>query len=331
MKTIFSGLKPSGNFHLGNYLGAVKYWVKLQDQKDTRCMYCVVDSHAITVPQDPKVLRNQIREVAAIYIACGLKPNESILFQQSTVSEHAELGWVLNCVTPAGWMNKMTQFKDKSKKYGLDKVSMGLYDYPVLMAADILLYNTDFVPVGDDQKQHVEMTRDIAQAFNRRYNTDFFKLPEPLMQGNAVRAMSLKDGTSKMSKSDEDSMGCVYLMDDTDLIMKKFKRAKTDSIAEFTYDKEKRPEVANLLDMYSELSDEKVKDIIKRFNGLGFGKFKTELADLVIEKIVPIGEKAKKILKDGKYVEDALKWGNEQAKEIAEEKFKKVKQLVGLL
>jgi len=329
MKTVFSGIKPSGNLHLGNYLGAIKQWVGLQDKYN--CIFSVVDMHAITVPQKPEELRKTIKEIVAIYIACGIDPEKVILSQQSRISEHAELGWILNCITPVSWLDRMTQYKDKSKKYGKEKVGMGLYDYPVLMAADILLYHTDLVPVGDDQKQHVELTRDIAGAFNRRYNIEHFNLPECMRMGEATRVMSLKDGTKKMSKSDESGMGCVYLTDDRDLIAKKFKRAKTDSIAEFSYDKETRSEVTNLINIYSEFSGEKIEDILNRFNGQGFGKFKGELAGLVIENIAPIGDKIKELMKNPDYLEGILIEHSLRAKEIASENFKRVKEITGLI
>jgi len=329
MKTVFSGIKPSGNLHLGNYLGAIKQWVGLQDKYE--CIFSVVDMHAITVPQEPKELRRTIKEIAAIYIACGIDPEKVILSQQSRISEHAELGWILNCITPVSWLDRMTQYKDKSKKYGKDKIGMGLYDYPVLMAADILLYHTDLVPVGDDQKQHVELTRDIAGAFNRRYNVEHFKLPECMRTGKTTRVMSLRDGKSKMSKSDESGMGCIYLTDDRDTIAKKFKRAKTDSIAEFTYDKETRPEVTNLINIYSELSGENIESIIGKFDGQGFGKFKGELADLVIDKIAPIGDKIEELMKNQDYLEGILSKHSLKAKEIASKNFARVKEIVGLV
>lgn len=328
MKTVFSGIQPSGNMHIGNYLGAIKQWAGLQN--DYKAIFCVVDMHAITVPQDPAELKRMIREIAAVYIACGIDPEKALLFQQSRVSEHAELGWVLNCITPVSWLDRMTQFKDKSRKYGKESVSMGLYDYPVLMAGDILLYNTDLVPVGDDQKQHVEITRDIAGAFNRRYNREFFKLPEYMQIGKAARVMSLKDGRKKMSKSDESGMGCIYLTDDKDTIVKKIKRAKTDSDPEFVHDKEVRPEITNLLNIYAEFSGEEIDDLIDRFSGKGYGKFKQDLADLVVEKVCPIGNKIKDLMQNQDYLEGILKSHSLKAKKIASESFGKVKEIVGL-
>jgi tryptophanyl-tRNA synthetase len=289
----------------------------------------VVDLHAITVPQNPKELRDTIREIAIVYMACGIDPKKVILYQQSQVSEHAELGWVLNCVTPVGWMKRMTQFKDKSKKYGDENVSMGLFDYPVLMAADILLYDTDLVPVGDDQTQHVEIARDIANAFNSRFDSKCFKLPKAMIIKENARIMSLRDGTVKMSKSDESEQSCIYLMDSADEIAKKIKKAKTDSNPEFSYDKEARPEVTNLLNIYSSVTGEKIEDIINRYNGKGFGVFKNDLAEVVVEAIKPISEKIHDMKKNHDYVDAVLKDGSEKAKVIAEKKMKEVRKIVG--
>jgi tryptophanyl-tRNA synthetase len=328
MSIVFSGVQPSGKLHIGNYLGAIKNWVNLQ--KDNDCMFCVVDSHAITVPQDPEELRNMIREIAIVYMACGIDPDKSILYQQSRVSEHAELAWILNCVTPMSWMKRMTQFKDKSQKYGMENVSMGLFDYPVLMAADILLYDVDSVPVGEDQKQHVEITRDIAGAFNRQFNCEYFKLPEFSSLKTTTRIMSLKDGTKKMSKSDDSEQSCIYLTDSADEIVNKIKRAKTDSEVGVSYDKDGRPEITNLLNIYSAMSGEKVGDIVKQFEGSGFGDFKSALADVVIAGLKPISDKIAELSRDMGYVDSVLERNSEKARARAERRMKEIYKIVGM-
>ena len=327
-KVAFSGVKPSGVFHLGNYLGAVKNWLKIQEEY--KAFFAVMDLHALTVPQDPKELNNRIYEVLSIYLACGLNPEKSLLFKQSDISEHAELGWLLNCITPMGWAERMTQYKDKASKLSPNNITVGLFDYPILMAADILLYNTDIVPVGEDQKQHVELARDIAGAFNRRYKIDFFKLPMPLLQGKALRVMSLQDGRKKMSKSDESGLGCIYLTDDVDVMVKKIKKAKTDSLMTITYDKENRPEVANLLNIFSELSGETIENLIKIFDGKGFGNFKNELADVLVSKLSPISQEIKRLKENRNYLDEILLNGKDKAEIIAEATVSRVKQIMGL-
>ncbi|MFC1659064.1 tryptophan--tRNA ligase [Pseudomonadota bacterium] len=327
MGKVFSGIQPSGSLHLGNYLGAIKNWLPLQEQHD--CMFCVVDLHAITVPQNPKELKESIREIAIVYMACGIDPKKSILYQQSRVCEHSELAWIFNCITPVGWMRRMTQFKDKSKKYGDENVTMGLFDYPVLMAADILLYDTDLVPVGEDQTQHVEITRDIAIAFNTRFDNDYFKLPKVLSIKETTRIMSLRDGTKKMSKSDESEQSCIYLSDSPEEITKKIKRAKTDFDPEFIYDKKTHPEITNLLNIYSSLSGEKVNGIINRYNGKGFGVFKADLAEIVVESLKPISNKIDDLKKNVDFVDSVLNEGSIRAKEIAEVRVKEIKKIVG--
>jgi len=328
MSVVFSGIQPSGKLHLGNYLGAIKNWVGMQEKND--CMFCVVDSHAITVPQNPIDLKNRIREIAIVYIACGIDPEKSILYQQSRVSGHTELGWILNCVTPMSWLKRMTQFKDKSNKYGIEKVSMGLFDYPVLMASDILLYNVDVVPVGDDQKQHVELARDVAGAFNRQFNVEYFKLPEFYTIKNTTRIMSLKDGTKKMSKSDDSEQSCLYLTDSVDEIKQKIKRAKTDSIPTLSYDKENRPDITNLLNIYSALSEKSVENIISEFQGKGFGAFKESLADVVVESLDPITKKIKDLQKNLDYIDDILIKNSEKANKIAEKRMNEVYKIIGM-
>lgn len=251
MKRVLSGVQPTGNLHLGNYLGAIRNWVGMQDSY--KCLFCVVDMHAITIPQNPDELRQAIRQVTAAYIACGIDPKKSVIFPQSAVSAHAELGWILSCHTPLGWLNRMTQFKEKTGK-NRDGASLGLYGYPVLMAADILAYKATHVPVGEDQKQHLELARDIAGAFNRYYCSDYFPLPEPLIMETAARIMSLRDGTKKMSKSDESDYSRVNLTDNADAIALKFRKAKSDSSPTIAYDPENRPEAANLINIYAALA-----------------------------------------------------------------------------
>ena len=267
MNRIFSGVQPTGNLHLGNYLGAIKNWVRMQD--DFECIYCIVDLHAITIPQDPAELIANTREVTAGLIAAGIDPERSIIFNQSRIAAHAELAWLLNCFTPLGWLNRMTQFKEKAGKKR-DNAVLGLYAYPVLMAADILLYHATHVPVGEDQKQHLELSRDIAGTFNRNYDQDYFPLPEPLILGEATRVMSLRDGRAKMSKSEASENSRINLTDDAEAIQHKIRRAKTDSEPGMSFDPENRPEAANLLGIYAALADENVDAVTARFTGKGF-------------------------------------------------------------
>ncbi len=279
MNRIFSGVQPTGNLHLGNYLGAIRNWVELQHSYN--CIFCVVDLHAITVPQKPEELVQATREVTAAYIACGIDPKKSIIFPQSAVSIHAELSWILGCHTPLGWLNRMTQFKEKTGKHA-DKASLGLYGYPVLMAADILGYRATHVPVGEDQKQHLELARDIAGAFNRFYNQDYFPLPEPLIQGPATRIMSLRDGTKKMSKSEESDYSRINLTDNAEAIELKFRKAKSDALPTITYEPEKRHETANLINIYAALSGNSREKIVEEFGDKNFSAFKKALAELAI-------------------------------------------------
>lgn len=327
MKRLISGLQPTGVLHLGNYIGAVKNFVEMQKEYDSTIF--IADMHSITVPQDPKDLRKSILNIAATYIACGVDTDKTVLFQQSKVKEHAQLGWILNCITPTGWLNRMTQFKDKSKKYGLDNVTMGLYDYPVLMAADILAHKTDVVPVGEDQKQHLELARDIAQLFNRRYGQEFFKIPDPIIPKKGARVMSLKDGTKKMSKSDDSDLTRINLDDTPDMILKKCKKAKTDSSPAFTYDKQNRPELANLLDIYATMSGYTVDAIIDMYQGKGFGDFKTGLADVIIAEIDPIRLKILELQEDRAYLDSVLEKGANQAREVAARTLDEVETIVG--
>ena len=276
---IFSGIQPTGNLHLGNYLGAIRNWVRLQHDYD--CIFCIVDLHALTLPQDPVQLQGQTREVTAAYIAAGIDPERCIIFNQSMVPGHAELAWLLGCLTPLGWLNRMTQFKEKAGKQR-EKAGLGLYAYPVLMAADILLYKATHVPVGEDQKQHLELARDIAGAFNRRYDVDFFPLPEPLIFGAATRVMSLRDGTKKMSKSDESDYSRINMTDDAETIALKIRKAKTDPLPlpETVKDAEARPEADNLLGIYAALADIRREQAVAQFAGKNFSDFKAALAEL---------------------------------------------------
>ena len=330
-KIVFSGVQPTGNLHLGNYLGALKNFVSLQKSMD--CLYCVVDLHAITTFQNPKDLNSNILETTAGFLASGLDSNKSIIFNQSSVSGHAELAWILNCVCRVGWLNRMTQFKDKAGK-DKEKASVGLYIYPNLMAADILLYKATHVPVGADQKQHLELSRDIAQKFNNDFNTkDFFPLPEPLIQKNISRVMSLRDGTKKMSKSEESDYSRINLKDSSDEIIKKIKKAKTDTdpITESIKDYEKRPEAYNLLSIYSDLSDQKIETTINEFVGKDFSSLKEKLSEKLIGTISPIGKNITKLMKDKKHLEDVLKKGTQKASIIAEENLKKIREIIGFV
>ena len=331
LKKIFSGVQPSGNLHLGNYLGAIKNFVDLQNQKETECVYCIVDLHAITVKQEPKELKKNIRETLATFIASGLDYKKSIIFNQSSVSAHAEGAWILSCVARMGWVNRMTQFKEKAGK-DKEKASVGLYAYPVLMAADILLYDATHVPVGHDQKQHLELCRDIAQRFNSDFNApNFLKPPEPLIQKNFSRIMSLKDGTKKMSKSDPSDFSRINLTDDSDLIVSKIKKAKTDPMSMPTNEEnlEKRPEVENLLGIYSSLSNQTLEQSKKEFNGKNFSDFKDNLAELVVEKISTISLEITKLLKNEDYIDQILKEGAEKANEQSSKKVKEMKKIIG--
>ena len=330
-KKIFSGVQPTGNLHLGNYLGAIKNFVELQNDKGNHCIFCVVDLHAITVKQDPKELKNNIRETAATFIASGINPDNNIIFNQSMVSAHSEAAWILSCVSRIGWLNRMTQFKEKAGK-DKEKASIGLYSYPVLMAADILLYDATHVPVGDDQKQHLELCRDIAQKFNNDFNApEFLKVPEPLIQKQFSRIMSLKDGLKKMSKSDPSDLSRINLTDSKDEIVNKIKKAKTDplplpkNIDELV----ERPEAENLLGIYSSLKNQSLQNSIDEFSGKNFSEFKIELSDVLVEKIEPIAKKIKELLNDEKYLDTILLEGSKKADIVASKKIKEIKELVG--
>ena len=330
-KKIFSGVQPTGNLHLGNYLGAIKNFVELQNNKENECIFCIVDLHAITVKQDPKELKKNIRETAATFIACGVDPNCSIIFNQSMVSAHSEAAWILSCVSRIGWLNRMTQFKEKAGK-DKEKASIGLYSYPVLMAADILLYDATHVPVGEDQKQHLELCRDIAQKFNNDFIAeDFLKAPEPLIQKQFSRIMSLKDGMKKMSKSDPSGLSRINLTDKKDEIFNKIKKAKTDTKPMPTEIKDliERPEAENLLGIYSSLRNQKLENSINDFNGKQFSEFKEKLSEALIEKLEPISKEIKRLTNDEKYLDSILLKGSEKADKIASKKIKEIKELVG--
>ncbi|MDC0653773.1 tryptophan--tRNA ligase [Candidatus Pelagibacter sp.] len=330
-KKIFSGVQPTGNLHLGNYLGAIKNFVDLNNEEDNKCIFCVVDLHAITVKQDPKELKKNIRETTATFIASGIDPKRSIIFNQSMVSAHCEAAWILSCVSRIGWLNRMTQFKEKAGR-DKEKASIGLYSYPVLMAADILLYDATHVPVGDDQKQHLELCRDIAQKFNNDFDApDFLRVPEPLIQKEFSRIMSLKDGMKKMSKSDPSDLSRINLTDEKDQITNKIKKAKTDPLPMPSGSKNlsERPEAENLLGIYSSLLNQKLEKSINDFDGKNFSEFKEKLSEILVEKISPISNEIKKLLGDPKYLDNILLEGSIQADIIASKKIKEIKKLVG--
>lgn len=322
-KIIFSGIQPSGIIHLGNYLGAIKQWIALQEQY--QCYFCIVDLHAITVRQDPQELKENIRKLAALYLACGLNPRKAILFVQSDVSAHAELAWILNCYTQIGELQRMTQYKEKAKEFG---TNVGLFAYPVLMAADILLYQTNFVPVGEDQKQHVELCRDIAQRFNHLYS-HVFTLPEVMLPKSGARIMGLDDPAKKMSKSAPSKMNYLALTDEPEKIRDKIKKAVTDSGKEIIYSPQK-PAISNLLTIYSLISGKSIPALEKQYQGEGYQEFKRDLAEVVVEFLRPIQEEYKKLIADEKYFEKILQDGARKAKKIASQTLDEVKSKVGL-
>lgn len=325
-KVVFSGVQPSGALTIGNYIGAMRNFVGLQDEYD--CFYCIVDLHAITVPQIAKDLRRKSLEVLALYIACGMDPEKSNLFIQSHVSEHAELTWVLNTITYMGQLNRMTQYKEKSRK-SEENLNAGLFTYPVLMASDILLYQADFVPVGSDQKQHLELARDLAIRFNNKYS-ETFKVPEPLIQETGARIMSLQDPTIKMSKSDEDDNAAIRILDDESSIKRKIKRAVTDSVGVIDYN-EDQAGIRNLLDIYSAFSNEDIDSIVKKYEGQGYGVFKKDLTDVVIEGLAPIQERYNDLLNNKDYLEKVYKEGAEAARNKAYKTLRKVYKKVGFI
>ena len=330
-KKIFSGVQPTGNLHLGNYLGAIKNFVELNNDQNNKCVFCVVDLHAITTKQNPKELKENIRETVATFIASGIDPKKSIIFNQSKVAAHSEAAWILSCVARMGWLNRMTQFKEKAGK-DKEKASIGLYSYPILMAADILLYDTTHVPVGDDQKQHLELCRDIAQKFNNDFNKiDFFKTPEPLIQKEVSRIMSLKDGSKKMSKSELSDLSRINLTDDKDLIINKVKKAKTDTLPlpSSIYELNERLEAKNLLGIYSSLNDLPIEKTINEFSGKNFSDFKNTLSEVLTSKLEPVSKEINRLLKEKNYLDEILLDGYKKANEIASKKLKKIHEIVG--
>ena len=331
LKKIFSGVQPTGNLHLGNYLGAIKNFVTLNNDIQNKCVFCVVDLHAITINQDPEDLRKNIYETVATFLASGIDPKKSTIFNQSKVSAHSEAAWILSCTAKIGWLNRMTQFKEKAGK-DKEKASIGLYSYPILMAADILLYDTTHVPVGDDQKQHLELCRDIAQKFNNDFGVDdFFKVPEPLIQKEFSRIMSLKDGLKKMSKSDPSDLSRINMTDEKDQIINKIKKAKTDPLPmPLSVDElDKRPEAKNLIGIYSSITGSNLENSINQFSGKNFSEFKDNLSQVVVDKIIPISTEIKKLLHDKKYLDKILSEGAEKASNIASQKIKKIHEIVG--
>jgi tryptophanyl-tRNA synthetase len=328
---VFSGMQPTGNLHLGNYLGAIVNWVAMQNQMP--CVYCVVDMHAITVQQNPLELKQSIREVTAAYVACGIDPQKSIIFNQSQVSQHAELGWVFNCVARLGWLNRMTQFKEKAGK-DKENASVGLYTYPNLMAADILLYKATHVPVGEDQKQHLELARDIAQKFNKDFNVDYFPQPAPMIQGPATRVMSLRDGLRKMSKSEESDYSRINLTDSPETIALKFKKAKTDLFDGLPSEMEglkERPEIDNLVGIFAALKGVQKADILADFGGGQFSRFKQALADCAVEKLSPITVEMTRLMGDVSHIDGILRDGAARARVIASKNLTEVKNILGFI
>ncbi|GGH35605.1 tryptophanyl-tRNA synthetase [Cribrihabitans marinus] len=328
---VFSGAQPSGNLHLGNYLGALRNWVRMQGD-DFETIYCMVDLHAITVWQDPAELRRATHELCAGYIAAGLDPAKSILINQSQVPEHAQLAWIFNCVARMGWMQRMTQFKDKAGK-NAQNASLGLFAYPALMAADILVYHATHVPVGEDQKQHLELTRDIAAKFNHDYGVEFFPLTEPVIQGAATRVMSLRDGSKKMSKSDPSDMSRINMTDDADAIAKKIRKAKTDPepLPSEAAGLKDRPEARNLVDIYAALSDQSVGEVLAAYGGQQFGTFKPALADLAVEKLAPIAAEMARLMDDTTEIDRILTRGAERARTITAPILRQTYDIVGML
>ncbi|MFP6747094.1 MAG: tryptophan--tRNA ligase [Alphaproteobacteria bacterium] len=330
MKRIFSGVQPTGNLHLGNYLGAIRNFARLQDDYD--CIYCVVDLHAITMWQDPAELQANTREVTAAYLAAGIDAKRHIIFNQSQVPAHAELAWIFNCVTRLGWLNRMTQFKDKAGKHR-ETASAGLYVYPALMAADIMLYKATHVPVGEDQKQHLELTRDVAQKFNHDFGKEIFPIVEPLIHGTATRVMSLRDGGKKMSKSDPSNYSRITMTDGPDEIAQKIRKAKTDPLPlpETVEEFEGRPEAANLITIHAALADIPVAEVLAEFGGRQFSAFKQALTELAVEKLGPVGQEMRRLTADPGHVDSVLKDGAERAAAIAQPVLQEVYEAVGFL
>jgi tryptophanyl-tRNA synthetase len=327
---IFSGVQPTGSLHLGNYLGAIRNWARLQDEFEA--IYCVVDLHAVTAPHDPKELRRATREVTAGLIASGIDPARSIIFNQSMVPEHAELSWLFSCVARLGWLNRMTQFKEKAGK-NREQASVGLYAYPVLMAADILAYKATHVPVGEDQKQHLELTRDIAQSFNSTYRVDYFPLPEPQIFGSATRVMSLRDGTKKMSKSDESDYSRINMTDGADEIEQKIRKARTDPdpLPEIAEGLAERPEALNLVSIYAALEDIEIEQVIQEYQGQGFSTFKKALADLAVVRLGPVGSEMKRLTAEPGEIDRILADGADRAAQLSRPIVAEVREIMGFL
>jgi tryptophanyl-tRNA synthetase len=325
---VLSGIQPTGNLHIGNYLGSLKNWVNVQNNAES--FFCIVDLHAITMPQDAKNLNLSIRKTAATYIACGIDITKSAIFTQSSVPEHSELAWLFNCVTPMGWLNRMTQFKEKAGKHK-ENAFVGLYDYPVLMAADILLYHPTHVPVGDDQKQHIEITRDIAGSFNRMFNVDYFKLPEHLFFGEATRIMSLRDGSKKMSKSELSDFSRINLTDNADEIRSKLQKAKSDALPISFDNITERPELENLATIFGAFTNKTKKEVILSYEGKGFSEFKKDIAEILIDKLVPIGREIIRLENEQGYLEQILRDGRDKARIVANKTIKEVQEIFGFL
>jgi tryptophanyl-tRNA synthetase len=325
-KVIFSGIQPSGQLTIGNYLGALKNWVKLQDEYE--CFYCIVDMHAITVKQDPKELRQRTLEVLAIYIAAGIDPEKNTLFIQSHVPQHAEGAWLLNCNTYMGELSRMTQFKDKSQRYG-QNINVGLFDYPVLMASDILIYQADLVPVGHDQKQHLELTRDIAERFNSAYSPTF-KVPDPYIAKVGAKIMDLQEPTKKMSKSSDNPNSYILMMDPPEVIRKKISRAVTDSIGVVNYTDD-QPGIKNLIDILSTIKGTTSEEIVKAYEGIGYAQFKKDVGEAIVEELAPVQDKVKELVADKKYLESVYKAGAEKASYIANKTVRKMKKKIGFI
>ena len=328
MAIVFSGIQSTGSPHLGNYLGAILNWLPLQNQH--QCWFGVMNLHAITVLQNPQQLKQSTLLTVATYLACGLDADKSTIFVQSAVSQHSELAWVLNTITPLGWLKRMTQFKDKSHKLKEEQINLGLFAYPVLMACDILLYNTNFVPVGEDQKQHLELTCHIASAFNRNFNTNLFTLPQPLIFEQNKRIMSLQDASKKMSKSDASDLAKISLTGSPEQILHKIKKAKTDSTGSFIYNKELQPELYNLINIFASLSKQEPQTIINNYQHSGYGKLKNDLADLIISCLAPIWQKTQQLLNEQSYLQQIISQGNQKARQQASQKLAEVFNLLGL-
>lgn len=330
MKRVFSGIQPTGLLTIGNYLGAIKNWVEIQ--KDAECIYCIVDLHAITTLQEPKALKQACINNLALYIASGIDPKKSTIFIQSTIAYHTELSWILNCITPLGWLKRMTQFKDKSAKNkdAEKNIHLGLLAYPTLMAADILLYHTDLVPVGEDQTQHVEFVRDIAAAFNRLYDIQYFKLPQAITPKQGARIMSLKDASKKMSKSDPSDLTRINMLDSPDLIAQKIKKATTDAFSGITYDEVSRPEITNLLNIFSSFNNISIEELVARYQNVSTSIFKSDLVEAIVNKLSPIQAEFAKLTKEEYYLQQLVNDGSYKANEIAANTIKQIKNIVGL-